>query len=97
MPYKEKEIEKVRFSIIDAAIVCKVAQSAIRLWDKELPWLKPARKGNENRYYTQAQLMRLLKVSYLRKRGVSIKGIDEAWKMNYLTKYVEFIDKSRNI
>lgn len=94
MPYKEKGIVKVKYSIGAAAKVCRVSPSAIRAWEKKLPWLKPSRRNNENRYYTIKEVERIQKVNFLSNHEVSINSIGRAWDLQYFNQYIEFLSKS---
>ena len=44
MPYKEKEITKLYYTMGDVASMLRVNHSLIRFWEKEFDVLKPKKK-----------------------------------------------------
>lgn len=67
MPYKEKEIEKLYYSIGEVAKMFKVADSTIRYWENEFDVLKPRRKKKGDRLFTKKDLENLKVIHYLLK------------------------------
>lgn len=78
MPYKERPIEKLYFSIGEVAQELGVNTSQIRYWEKEFGILKPKRDGKGDRRFTQDDIRKLRLVHYLLKqRGFTIQGARE--------------------
>lgn len=51
MPYKEKEIEKVSWTIGEIANELNILTSAIRFWEKEIEMISPKRGRNRKRKF----------------------------------------------
>ena len=56
MPYKEKEIEKMYFTISEVAKQFNVAASLIRFWETEFEILKPRKTTKGNRLYSKKDI-----------------------------------------
>ena len=52
MPYKEKEIQRLFYSIGDVAKMFNVNTSLIRFYENEFDILKPAKNQKGNRFFT---------------------------------------------
>ena len=50
MPYKEKRVEKLYYSIGEVAEMFNVNPSLIRYWEKEFDIIKPKKNKKGNRY-----------------------------------------------
>ena len=75
MPYKEKEIEKLYYSIGEVAKMFDVNTSHIRFWSKEFDVIKPATNKKGNRLFTQADVDNLKKIYHLvKEKGFTLKG-----------------------
>lgn len=75
MPYKEKEIEKLYYSIGEVAKMFEVNTSHIRFWSKEFDVIKPATNKKGNRLFTKADVDNLKKIYYLvKEKGFTLKG-----------------------
>ncbi len=75
MPYKEKEIEKLYFTIGEVALMFKVNTSHIRFWSKEFEVIRPATNKKGNRLYTQSDLENFKKIYHLvKEKGFTLKG-----------------------
>ena len=78
MPYKERPIEKLYFSIGEVADELGVNTSQIRYWEKEFGMLRPRRDSKGDRKFTQDDIRKLRLVHYLLKqRGFTIQGARE--------------------
>jgi len=78
MPYKEKEIEKVYWSIGEVAEMLDLSFAQIRLWEKEFDvfHLKKNKKGD--RYFTAKDIELLRTIKFLLKdKKFTIKGARE--------------------
>jgi DNA-binding transcriptional MerR regulator len=75
MPYKEKKVEKLFYSIGEAAEILDVPVSTVRFWENEFDILKPRRNKKGNRLFTPEDLENLKKIHFLLKeRGMTIEG-----------------------
>lgn len=75
MPYKEKEIEKLYYTIGEVAQLFQVNTSHIRFWSKEFDVIKPATNKKGNRLYTQADIDNFRKIYHLvKEKGFTLKG-----------------------
>jgi DNA-binding transcriptional MerR regulator len=85
MPYKEKEIVKVKYDIGDVADMCGVATSKIRFYEEEWGLLtKRNKKGN--RTYSPAEVAKwkvVLKASKTKK--FTVIGLYEIFKTGTIT------------
>ncbi len=75
MPYKEKEIEKLYYTIGEVAQMFNVNTSHIRFWSKEFDVIRPATNKKGNRMYTQPDLENFKKIYHLvKEKGFTLKG-----------------------
>jgi len=75
MPYKEKEIEKLYFTIGEVAHMFNVNTSHIRFWSKEFEVIRPATNKKGNRLYTQSDIENFKKIYHLvKEKGFTLKG-----------------------
>jgi len=56
MPYKEREIEKLYYTIGEVAKKFNVNTSHIRFWSKHFDAIKPSTNKKGNRLYTAADI-----------------------------------------
>ena len=75
MPYKEKPIEKLYYTIGEVSEILEVPVSTVRYWDNEFKVLKPAKNKKGNRLFTGDDLKNL-KIIYhlLKEEGLTIPG-----------------------
>ena len=79
MPYKEKEIEKLYYTIGEVAQLFQVNTSHIRFWSKEFDVIKPATNKKGNRLYTQADIDNFRKIYHLvKEKGYTLKGAKQS-------------------
>lgn len=75
MPYKEKEIKKLYYSIGEVAEMFDVNTSLIRFWEKEFTVLKPKKNKKGNRLFTEKDLENLKLIYDLVKvKGFTLDG-----------------------
>ena len=75
MPYKEKEIEKLYYTIGEVALMFHVNTSHIRFWSKEFEVIRPATNKKGNRLYTQTDIDNFKKIYHLvKEKGFTLKG-----------------------
>jgi DNA-binding transcriptional MerR regulator len=83
VPYKKPKIEKVFYSISEAAEMFGVNTSNIRFWENEFDILKPQKNAKGNRLFTKDDIENLKLIHYLLKeRGMTIKGAQKKLKEN---------------
>jgi DNA-binding transcriptional MerR regulator len=83
MPYKEKEIEKLYFTIGEVAQMFNVNTSHIRFWSKEFEVIRPATNKKGNRLYTQSDIENFRKIYHLvKEKGFTLKGAKSELKDN---------------
>ena len=75
MAYKEKEIEKLYYTIGEVAQMFNVNTSHIRFWSKEFDVIRPATNKKGNRLYTQSDIENFRKIYHLvKEKGFTLKG-----------------------
>ncbi len=81
MPYKEKEIEKMFYTIGEVARMFKLRTSHIRFWEKEFDILKPKKNKKGNRLFTPEDLNNLHTIYHLvKERGFKLEGAKQKLK-----------------
>lgn len=81
MPYKEKEITKLFYSIGEVAAMFKVNTSLIRFWEKEFAAIKPQKNKKGNRLFTSQDIDTFHTIYHLVKdRGFTLQGAKEKLK-----------------
>lgn len=76
MPYKEKKVEKLYYSIGEVAEMLEVPVSTVRFWENEFEILKPAKNKKGNRLFTQ-QDIKNLRIIYrlVKEEGLTLSGV----------------------
>jgi DNA-binding transcriptional MerR regulator len=76
MPYKEKKVEKLFYSIGEVAEILDVPVSTVRFWENEFDVLKPMKNKKGNRLFTPADLKNLRIIHRLvREEGMTLTGV----------------------
>ncbi len=76
MPYKEKKIEKLYYSIGEVAEMLEVPVSTVRFWENEFVVLKPLKNKKGNRLFTPADIKNLRIIHHLLKEeGITLAGV----------------------
>ena len=76
MPYKEKKVEKLYYSIGDVAEMLEVPVSTVRFWENEFTILKPMKNKKGNRLFTPADIKNLKIIHHLLKEeGMTLIGV----------------------
>lgn len=103
MPYKEKNIEKLYYSIGEVSRLLDVPVSTVRFWENEFDILKPMKNKKGNRMFTATDLRNLQIIHRLLKdEGMTIQGVrkklggkwDEAGKIHEIN---DSLQKIRNL
>ena len=75
MPYKEKPIEKLYYSIGEVAKTLNVNVSLVRFWEKEFDILQPKKNKKGNRMFTVRDFENLKLIYHLvKERGFTLEG-----------------------
>lgn len=75
MPYKEKAITKLYYSIGEVAEQLNVAKSLIRFWETEFDILRPKKSAKGNRLFTQKDIDNLKLIYHLvKEKGYTLDG-----------------------
>jgi len=83
MPYKEKEIEKVYYSIGEVAKMFNVNTSLIRFWEKEFDIISPQKNKKGNRLFTKEDVDNFYIIfNLVKERGYTLQGAKEKLKEN---------------
>lgn len=100
MPYKEKEITKLYYSIGEVAEILKVTTSMIRFWENSFDILKPKKNKKGDRLFTQKEID-ILKLIYhlVKERGFTLEGAKKKLKQNRKdsVKNFEVVDSLKKI
>jgi DNA-binding transcriptional MerR regulator len=78
MAYKEKEIEKLYYSIGEVAEIFNVAPSLIRFWESEFDIIKPKKNRKGNRQFTREDIENVRTIYHLvKEKGFTLQGAKE--------------------
>ena len=100
MPYKEKEPERIFFTIGEVAKQFKVNTSLIRFWEKEFDILSPKKNKKGNRLFTKQDMDNLHIIYHLvKERGFKLDGAKKKLKQNKdeVVNSVEMVKSLKNI
>jgi DNA-binding transcriptional MerR regulator len=83
MPYKEKKVEKLYYSIGEVAEMFDVNASLIRFWEKEFDIIKPKKNKKGNRFFTNQDIDNIGLIYHLVKvKGLTLNGAKKKLKEN---------------
>ena len=83
MPYKEREISKIYYTMGEVAAMFDVNQSLLRFYEKEFDVIQPKKNKKGNRYFTQEDIDNLKIIFHLiRDKGYTVNGAKEHLKKN---------------
>ena len=75
MPYKEKEIEKLYYTIGEVSEMLGLNASQIRYWETEFTSLKPKKDRKGNRLFTKEDIEMIKLIHHLvKEKGFTIEG-----------------------
>lgn len=103
MPYKEKTIEKLYYTIGEVAEMLEVPVSTIRFWDNEFEILKPMKNKKGNRLFTPGDIKNIRIIHHLLKEeGMTLSGakkkLSEKWDdTEYKFRINESLQNIKNI
>ena len=83
MPYKEKEISKLYYTIGEVSKMFDVNASLIRFWEKEFDIIQPKKNKKGNRLFTPQDVDNLHIIYHLvKERGFTLEGAKNKLKDN---------------
>lgn len=83
MPYKEKKIEKLYYSIGEVAKMFDVSNSLIRFWENEFDILQPRKNRKGDRLFTKDDIDNLKIIYHLvKEQGFTLDGAKKKLKEN---------------
>ena len=103
MPYKEKPIEKLYYSIGEVSKMLDVPVSTVRFWENEFDILKPMKNKKGNRMFTPADIRNLKIIHHLLKNeGMTLPGakkkLSGKWEeTDYKYEVNESLQKIKNL
>ena len=100
MAYKEKEIEKLYYSIGEVAEMFNVAPSLIRFWESEFEVIQPKKNRKGNRQFTKEDIDNVKLIYHLvKEKGFTLTGAKEMVKNNALAlrNKMEMIDSLKRV
>ncbi len=75
MPWKERAVEKLYWTIGEVAEELGVNNSSIRYWEKEVGTINPKRTAKGDRLYTRKEIEHLRTVQHLvKEKGYTLSG-----------------------
>lgn len=81
MAYKEKEIEKLYYSIGEVAEIFNVAPSLIRFWESEFDLIQPKKNRKGNRQFTVEDINNVRTIYHLvKEKGFTLQGAKDMLK-----------------
>lgn len=100
MPYREKEIEKLYYSIGEVSKMFGVNTSLIRFWEKEFDIIKPKKNKKGNRLFTKEDVENFRIIFHLvKERGYTLQGAKDKLKdnKNDVADTVEMVKRLENV
>lgn len=100
MAYKEKEIEKLYYSIGEVADIFSVAPSLIRFWESEFEIIKPKKNRKGNRQFTREDIDNVRTIFHLvKEKGFTLQGAKEMLRNDSqaVKDKMEMIDSLRSV
>jgi DNA-binding transcriptional MerR regulator len=83
MPYKDKKVEKLFYTIGEVADMFNVNTSLIRFWEREFDIIKPKKNKKGNRLFTKEDIDNFHIIYHLvKERGMTLKGAQKKLKDN---------------
>lgn len=98
MPYKEREIEKLYYSIGEVAEMFGVSKSLIRFWETEFDILKPRKNQKGNRLFTKKDIDNLKIIYHLvKEKGFTLDGARKKLKETQPERLESNVDVSEKL
>jgi DNA-binding transcriptional MerR regulator len=84
MPYKEKKVEKLFYSIGEVAEMLSVPVSTVRFWENEFDILKPRKNKKGNRLFTAGDIKNLKIIHHLvKEKGMTLAGVKKQLSLKW--------------
>lgn len=84
MSYKEREIEKLYYSIGEVADMLEVNTSLLRYWEKEFDILRPKKNAKGDRFFTKGDIENIKLIHHLVKdKGYTLDGAKQQLKTKF--------------
>lgn len=100
MAWKDKEIEKLYYSIGEVAEMLDVNASLLRYWENQFDILKPKKNGKGDRLFTKHDI-EILKVIYhlVKEKGYTLDGAKIQLKSKFEEEKKKFllVDKLKKV
>jgi len=92
MAWKDKEIEKLYYSIGEVADMLNVNASLLRYWENQFDILKPKKNGKGDRFFTKEDI-ETLKIIYhlVREKGYTLDGAKSQLKTKFEEEKKKFL------
>jgi len=100
MAYKEKEIEKLYYSIGEVAEQFNVAPSLIRFWESEFDLIRPKKNRKGNRQFTKEDIDNVRTIYHLvKEKGFTLQGAKEMLRNDNssVKDKIEMIDSLKSV
>ena len=100
MAYKEKEIEKLYYSIGEVSEMFSVAPSLIRFWESEFDLIKPKKNRKGNRQFTKEDIDHVRTIFHLvKEKGFTLQGAKDMLRNDSqaVRDKMEFIDSLKRV
>lgn len=83
MPYKERDISKLYYTMGEVSGMFDVNQSLLRFYEKEFDILQPKKNKKGNRYFTPEDIENLKIIfNLIRDKGYTLQGAKDYLKEN---------------
>jgi DNA-binding transcriptional MerR regulator len=83
MPYKEKKVEKLYYSIGEVANMFGVNTSLIRFWEKHFDVIKPKKNKKGNRLFTKSDIENFKLIYHLvKEQRLTLEGASKKLSKN---------------
>jgi len=86
MPYKERDISKMYYTMGEVSAMFDVNQSLLRFYEKEFDILQPKKNKKGNRYFTPEDIENLKIIfNLINDKGYTLQGAKDHLKQNLNT------------
>ncbi len=83
MPYKERDITKMYYTMGEVSAMFNVNQSLLRFYEKEFDILQPKKNKKGNRYFTPEDIENLKIIfNLINDKGYTLQGAKDHLKQN---------------
>jgi DNA-binding transcriptional MerR regulator len=100
MAWKEKEIEKLYYTIGEVAAMMDVNTSLLRYWEKEFDLISPKKNTKGDRFFTKEDIEKVKLIHHLvREKGYTLDGAKSRLKtdMELTQKKFKLLEKLKKI